>query len=82
VNFRLNTETGEVETFRVDDIGGARRQTDHDAEHEAIAHRVGSLLERQVAVEEILPDRVPDSVPEPLTEAEPPRSTQRLESTE
>ena len=39
VTFRINTETGEVEFFQVDDMGRTRQLTDHDAR--ARGHRAG-----------------------------------------
>lgn len=57
VEFRYNAETGEVELFRVDDIGGTTRIQDHDATHDEIAHAIGRVLDRRPGVEEIVPDR-------------------------
>ncbi|MBX7548349.1 hypothetical protein [Streptomyces sp. NPDC004232] len=63
VEFRYNAETGEVELFRVDDIGRATRVGDHDATHDEIAHGIGRVLDRRPGVEEVVPGREP--VPEP-----------------
>ena len=52
VRFRLNSETGEVEEFRVDDLG-QELSADHDAEHDRIAHEVGSVLEPRPLIEEV-----------------------------
>ncbi|WP_165988432.1 hypothetical protein [Streptomyces sp. YIM 98790] len=66
VEFRFNSETGEVEVFRVEEVGGsgrgpgadadAKRGTGRDAgrdtAHEDIAHRLGGLLDRRPGVEE------------------------------
>jgi hypothetical protein len=59
VSFRVNTETGEVERFQVDDLGTSR-QVEHDAEHEEIAHRIGSLIERRPDVYEVIPGSAAD----------------------
>lgn len=84
VRFRFNTETGQVEVFQVDDVGG-HRSIDHDAEHEEIAHQIGSLLERRVTVEEVLD---PSTVTEHLAQQQDDEldlmggSRQQLENTE
>ena len=50
VTFRINTETGEVEFFQVDDTGQTRQLHDHDGLHEdialAIARRPGTVKSR------------------------------------
>ncbi|GGQ21944.1 hypothetical protein GCM10010266_51310 [Streptomyces griseomycini] len=72
VEFRYNAETGEVELFRVDDIGGTTRIQDHDATHDGIAHAIGRVLDRRPGVEEIVPDREREPRPRPLpVQAEP-----------
>lgn len=55
VTFRLNVETGEVEVFQVDDLGGTVTAPDHDAVHDDIAHRIGRTLDPRPDVEEVLP---------------------------
>lgn len=54
VRFRLNSETGEVEEFQVDDLG-QELGAGHDAEHDRIAHEVGSVLEPRPLIEEVRP---------------------------
>lgn len=53
VRFRFNTATGEVEMFRVDDLGGGVAGPDHDAEHDRISSELGSVTSRRPEVEEI-----------------------------
>ncbi|MEU6242449.1 hypothetical protein [Streptomyces sp. NPDC047024] len=53
VRFRFNAETGEVELFRVDDLGGSSVGADHDAEHDRISAELGAVAARRPEVEEI-----------------------------
>lgn len=53
VRFRYNSETGEVETLLIEDIGGARPGADHDAVHDSIAADVARLVERDAVVDEV-----------------------------
>jgi hypothetical protein len=54
VRFRFNLETGQVEEFLVVDLGAAGdRLADHDAEHERIAHEVGSVIQPLPRVVEV-----------------------------
>ncbi|MFE4972062.1 hypothetical protein ACFRAR_08080 [Kitasatospora sp. NPDC056651] len=61
VNVRLNTRTGEVELFQVDDVDAAagRRGDDHEAEHDRIAGELGGVMARSPGVVEVLPDEPP-----------------------
>ncbi|MET9732492.1 hypothetical protein ABZZ79_18145 [Streptomyces sp. NPDC006458] len=52
VRFRFNTESGEVELFQVDDVGGGFGPA-HDAEHDRISAELGGLLARRPDVEEV-----------------------------
>jgi len=60
VNFRVNTQTGEIEVFQVDDLGARRMDVDHDATHEEIAHRIGALIELRPIVDELIPGSTAD----------------------
>ena len=53
VRFRYNSETGEVETFVVEDIGGAHPAADHDAVHNAITTEVANVVERNAEFDEL-----------------------------
>ncbi|GGV07304.1 hypothetical protein GCM10010260_51260 [Streptomyces filipinensis] len=57
VEFRYNSETGEVELFQVDDIGRTTRIEDHDAAHDEIAYAIGRVLDRRPGVAEEVPER-------------------------
>jgi hypothetical protein len=59
VRFRYNAETGDVETFVVEDLGGAERAVDHDARHDRITADVAGVVERDALIEEVLPGREP-----------------------
>lgn len=53
VVFRVNKETGEIEEFLVDDMNAEREGADHDATHDGIARRVGAVVERRAAPEQV-----------------------------
>jgi FtsH ternary system domain X3 len=55
VTFRVNTETGEVEFFQVDDMGQTRQITEHDALHEDIALAIAQVIDPRADVSEVLP---------------------------
>jgi hypothetical protein len=80
VRFRYRTDTGEVETFLVEDIGGEERAVDHDAVHDRITADLARLVERDALIEEVLPGTVVERprVAEPRDE-EPARRDARLE---
>lgn len=61
VNFRMNTETGEVEEFLIEDIS-IDAEPEHDATHDRIALEVGKVVERRPAPQQVV-DRgtAPDS---------------------
>jgi FtsH ternary system domain X3 len=59
VRFRYNAETGDVETFVVEDLGGAERAADHDARHDRVSADVARVVERDALIEEVLPGREP-----------------------
>jgi hypothetical protein len=82
VRLRVNTETGEVEVFQVDDLGAEELTEDHDEHHDQIAEELGRVVERRPRVVEVEPvehDGLPPlTVPgteeaEELTQAEPER---------
>lgn len=62
VRFRFNAETGEVETFLVEDIDGRAPAADHDARHDRAAADVGRVVERHALVEQVPAgtERAPD----------------------
>ncbi|MFB7613658.1 hypothetical protein [Kitasatospora sp. NPDC056181] len=56
MNVRLNTRTGEVELFQVDDVDAAgRRGADHEAEHDRIAGELGEVMARRPRIDEVRP---------------------------
>jgi hypothetical protein len=56
VRFRYNADTGDVESFVVEDLGGADRAVDHDALHDRITADVARVVERDALIEEVLPE--------------------------
>jgi hypothetical protein len=48
VKFRVNSETGDVEEFLIEDISTAD-EPEHDAVHDRIAVEVGKVVERRPA---------------------------------
>ena len=46
VSFRVNTTTGEVETFLIEDTG-TEIEPEHEATHDRIAYEVGRIVERR-----------------------------------
>ncbi|KOV61829.1 hypothetical protein [Streptomyces sp. MMG1121] len=74
VEFRYNAETGEVELFRVDDIGRTTRIGDHDATHDEIAYGIGRVLDRRPGVDEAVPDREREPAPGLHAQSEQPAS--------
>jgi hypothetical protein len=52
VRFRFNTETGEVEVFRIDDLAEGAPQFDHDARHEAAARDVARVVDPHARIVE------------------------------
>jgi len=59
VRFRYNTETGEVEAFVVEDVGGTRHGREHDAVHDAVTADVARLIEQNALIEEVSPGQLP-----------------------
>jgi hypothetical protein len=53
VRFRYREDTGEVEAFVVEDIGGTDRAHDHDAEHDRITAEVARVVEQGALIEEV-----------------------------
>ena len=57
VNFRVNTETGQVEEFLVEDISDSSEpDPEHDATHDRIALEVGKVVERRPAPHQVVGD--------------------------
>ena len=54
VNFRVNTDTGEVEEFLIEDIS-TEPEPHHDAVHDRIAREVGQVVERRASPEQVIP---------------------------
>jgi FtsH ternary system domain X3 len=71
VTFRINTETGEVEFFQVDDMGRTRQVHDHDALHEDIALAIAQLVDPRADVSEVIPmpGQIPVAAPIPASPA-------------
>jgi hypothetical protein len=87
VRMRVNTETGAVEVFQVDDIGAELPQIDHDEHHDQIAAELGRLVERRPQVTEVepiahvgLPPLAGPGEREPGGEAEPARAEREREA--
>ena len=59
VRFRYNADTGEVETFLVEDLGGDERAVDHDALHDRVTADVARVIERHALIDEVLPGSAP-----------------------
>lgn len=78
VRFRFNSETGEVETFVVEDIGGARAGVDHDAVHDAITADVARVIEQNALIEQVRDARAPEQprAVQPASTDETPREPQ------
>lgn len=55
VNFRVNTDTGDVEEFLIEDIS-TEAEPEHDAVHDRIAHEVGKVVERRPAPHQVRGD--------------------------
>jgi hypothetical protein len=53
VNFRVNTETGDVETFLIEDIS-TETEPEHDAAHDRLAYEVGKVVERRPRPEQVV----------------------------
>jgi len=53
VRFRVNSETGEVEEFLIEDIS-TEVEPEHDAVHDRIAHEVGKVVERRPAPQRVV----------------------------
>jgi hypothetical protein len=78
VTFQVNTVTGEVEVFQVDEVGQATRVADHDAIHEQIAYAVAEIIDPRADVSEMLPAaglppsvfQVPSATPESRPQAQ------------
>lgn len=62
VRFRVNSKTGEVELFLVEDISTGV-EPDHDAVHDRIAYEVGKMVERRPAPEQVVPGTGADAAP-------------------
>jgi hypothetical protein len=52
VNFKVNTETGEVEEFLIVDIS-TEAEPEHDAVHDRIAVEVGQVVDRRPAPQQV-----------------------------
>jgi hypothetical protein len=57
VTFQVNTETGEIEFFQVDDLGQTRRIANHDAVHDDIARAIARVIDPRADVSEIIDPR-------------------------
>lgn len=66
VRFRFNADTGEIETFLVEDVDSRAPAADHDARHDRTAAEVGRLIEQHALVEQL-----PGGAGRPLGDTEP-----------
>ncbi|MGS2640170.1 hypothetical protein [Streptosporangium sp. G12] len=57
VHFRIDSRTGEVEKFIVEDIS-VEPEAEHESVHDRIAVEVGRVVERRPAPEQVMPDTV------------------------
>jgi len=55
VRFRYRADTGEVEAFTVDDLGGDQRAAGHDLRHDRVTADVARIIEQNALIEEVLP---------------------------
>jgi hypothetical protein len=81
VNFRFNSDTGEVETLLVEDIDSRAPAADHDPRHDQAAAEVGRVIEQHALVEQILGGTEPapaNTEPDP-SEREPDTAAGRSE---
>lgn len=53
ITVRLNTRTGEFETFQVDALETEQPSARHNRDHEDTAAAIGHLVERRAGVEEV-----------------------------
>lgn len=53
VKFRYRADTGEVETFVVEDLHSGPRLADHDARHDRVAADVARVVENNALIEEV-----------------------------
>lgn len=53
VSFRVNTRTGQVEQFLIEDTG-TQIEPGHEAAHDRIAYEVGRVVERRPAPEQVV----------------------------
>jgi len=58
VKFRYRADTGEVETFVVEDLGGEERAADHDARHDRVTADIARVIEQNALIEEVPPGSV------------------------
>jgi hypothetical protein len=82
VTVRLNTRTGEFELFQVDALDTNQSPAQHNADHEEATTRLGQLVERRPAVEEVpgtsfSPPAIPLYQPAAEQEAQRSRDTQQ-----
>ena len=64
VNFRVNTETGEVEEFLIEDISTEPEAEDeHNAVHDRIAYAVGKVVARRPAPQQVVDGPEHDATP-------------------
>ena len=84
VTVRLNTSTGEFEVFQVDALETNQSPARHNADHEEAATKLGQLVERRPAVEEVAgagfgPPAVPQYRPSVEQEAQHDHGIQQQE---
>ncbi|GAA3250414.1 hypothetical protein ACFO1B_40130 [Dactylosporangium siamense] len=60
VRFRYRTDTGEVETFVVEDLHDGRPLPDHDARHDAAALAVGRVIDANPVMSEVVGETAPE----------------------
>jgi FtsH ternary system domain X3 len=72
VRFRYNADTGDVETFLVEDLGGTERAVDHDARHDRITADVARVIERDALIDEVLPGTAANPGEHRITPSEDP----------
>lgn len=77
VKFRYRADTGEVETFLVEDLHAGSRLPDHDARHDRVAADVARIVENNALIEEVPPGA--EALPRVIVRSEEEQPAQRRE---
>lgn len=55
INIRIDEETGQIEDFTVEAVGGGPLGYDHDDEHEDFTRTIADLIDLGALIEEVVP---------------------------